>query len=173
LDLAARGQHPIPDRVDIAGAADRSTVAYVVAGEARQPDERSSTAVFTLALPFLSVDKRAGTVTVDYVTYPPGSTSFFDALASVEGLVPEEEPSDCWFASSLDGRTRAAYVPSDQHLDAVRVEELRRAHAEHVDGGGSVRIYYHRGDRSQFGLDTSDIHLRRIPFDLSAAAGAQ
>ena len=180
LELASRGHHPIPSIVDIADGSPSRTediqgFAFKLSGHVRSVDDERSVARLELGRVAAVVDRKASSAIIQYDQYPAGSESFFDALANLEGLVPLCDPTNSFFASSLDGAVRAAYVPSRGYLDVISADRLVDEHTDFLDAGGSLRIYFHRGDDSCIETIRSDraglrISARRIPFDLQIAA---
>ena len=76
------------------------------------------------------------------------------------------------FAQTRDHRVFAVYVPPKKWLDRAFVDEVASEFAEHIDNGGRVRIYYHRGAIDPDLIADRRIEIRRIPFALTMAAGA-
>lgn len=170
LRVASRGEHPVPSGVLFSREArpDERLEGYFVGG-ARRP-ELANAGVFVVEVgrPALALDRTTGDIAIDYASYPTRTTSFAFALASLEGFVPISTPRRAWFASSVDGRTRAAYLESAVFLDDSATAKLVKEHADFLRTGGALRIYYHRG---QVPETSENVEFRRIPFDLQFAAG--
>jgi hypothetical protein len=175
IRLAARGRHPIPLGALFTRAATETPEGrgFFVGSSPRLVDDRADVNLLTPGPGFGKVDPALGTVLIDYETYRPGDARFLDALASLEGLVPEEQSSANLFARSWDGRVCAAYVLGEVFLDESTVEQLKAAHSSHLAvPGNRLRIYYHRGFEDTVSQGDPSVELRRIPFSLQIAGGA-
>jgi hypothetical protein len=182
LTQASRGLHPTPagpifspDGRDSEGssASTEPVVGYFVDGQLRSLDDGAAVCDWQVGPSVATIDRLTGTIALDYSQYPAGSASFLDALANIEGLVPEHDAKAAWFASSIDGTLRVAYVPADEWLGGETVERISRHHEDHLARGGRVRVYAHRGAYSPDDDGRlPSIDSRLIPFDLKAVVGA-
>ena len=169
---AARGRHPLPeDCIFTADLVDGEAASrgLLVSGQRRAPSESGKVFGMELGAPAARIDRPSAVVELDYVSYPPGTDAFLRMLASIEGLVAISGRG--WFAESLWEQVRCVYVNSGEVVDGALLDRISRDHAEYLDGGGRVRIYYHRGQSSSLAPPGSPVELRRIPFDLQLTAG--
>jgi hypothetical protein len=175
LRLAARGRHPLPAAAlftDEAPADRSQEVTGYYVGRRRKPEtEDGDVLIMALGEPFARADKRTGTLVIEYGGYPAGQQRFLHGLASIEGLVPLESAVGGLFATTFDKRVLATYLPSDRFLDSRFTARLAEQHADHLNSGGILRVYYHRGSELGESERGGVIQLRRIPFDLQPLAG--
>lgn len=172
LLVASRGEHPLPSGMIFSGDRNDTATGYVIDGLPRRGAADAGVCVLRPGVPFAEVDGQLGAVSVDYDSYPSGSTAFLAALASVEGLVPDAGKSLRPFARSRDGRVLAVYMPATDWVERSTIEDVGRELAAHLDAGGRVRVYYHRGPADPDRLADHRIEVRRVPFALVLAASA-
>jgi site-specific DNA-cytosine methylase len=175
LQIAAKGRHPLPAGVAFLVDAGTPTGtsrgrSFIVDGKRRTEDPSAEVCRFDLGPEAVELDRQLGVVSINYTDYPAGSRRFLCALANLEGLFPVRDLRDEWFATSLDGRLRGAYLKSDLFLDDASLEELRQAHATHLSQGGRLRVYFHRGRDDSWGTTEGALETRRIPFSLAVSA---
>ena len=172
LRLAARGEHPIPEGLIFSeDSSNSSTSGYILNGQARKRTEKGDVFILRSGPSFADVDAELGTVMINYRDFPAGSPKFLAALASVEGLVPTKLGKMGQFATTRDGRLLGIYVPPNSWLEQATIEEIGQSLKAHLDNGGRVRVYMHRGVTSPDRLSDNRIEIRRIPFALLLAAG--
>jgi hypothetical protein len=169
---ASRGEHPLPDGILFANPNGMpSSAGYYVSGKVKANDASANVCELEIGPPIAVVDRLTSTVTVDYAEYPARGRRFLDGLASIEGMIPRGD-DQAWFGVSADGLTRAAYIPPEGWLSADSVERLAKHHEEHLQGGGRLRIYAHRGGYLPEEGGDGRIEGRLIPHDLKVIAGA-
>jgi len=172
LALAVRGGHPRPGGIWFSSeGADAGAGRFLVASQPILKDTSRGICVFALGPVAAEVDRQAGAIVINYDDFPTDNGRFFEMLASLEGLVSVPSPTRDYFAQNLDGRIRAAYVPSADVFDFRVLDGLKRTHGNHLDGGGHLRIYYHRGEPPAALPENPKVEARRIPFDLRPMAG--
>ncbi len=171
LRLASQGHHPIPSGVLFSSTEDNDSDGFVVGERPRHKDSSADITHLSLFPVFATVERDISDIRLDYGSYAPDKPKFLDALASIEGLVPLSRPNADCFGTSVTGLVRAAYLPSSEFLDIHEVERLEKLHADFLDGGGRLRIYYHRGEPRNILTPGSQLELRRVPFDLKIGAG--
>jgi hypothetical protein len=172
LRCAARGLHPPSDGAwfEVEGP-ERAKGKFYVARAPIPVDERRDICQLELGPPAVRIDRGAGTVAIDYNSYPSRDHRFPLVLASIDGLVPVFERTSGVFARSLDGHIRAVHVASSRFLDLRTIEQLRLQHANHIRDHGVLRVYYHRGEPPAPGPATLQFEFRRVPFELRPMAG--
>jgi site-specific DNA-cytosine methylase len=169
---ASRGEHPLPSGTIFSNSRSDTAAGYVVDGSPRAKRQEAGVFVMRPGKPFAEVDNQLGAVSIDYGCYPAGSATFLAALASVEGLVPDASGCMQPFGRSRDGRVLGVYVPSAKWVERSTIDDIGREFAAHIDMGGRVRVYYHRGPADPDRIADHRVEVRRIPFALVLAASA-
>jgi len=169
LKAAAQGVHPIPEGALFLGSAEEpDPQGFYVGRKPRDKQPEADICIFEVGAPLLVVDSQTKAPRLDYTTYPSGSESFLQALASIEGLVWQLS-SGAEFAQSHDGRVIALHIDGRSVLDGRTIENIELAYATHLaTPSHSVRVYFHRGYedvKPPSGL----IELRHVPFELVLA----
>jgi hypothetical protein len=172
LEYAARGHHPIPEVVDFmdqprpnAGAISR----YLVSGSPRPITEHARPYVLTVGQQFADLDRSTGACFIDYSRYPERDPVFLQSLASLEGLVSiADDPTKGVFGTNFEGTLLAIHIDSATRLDSRWLDSALSAYAKHLEDGGRVRVYYHRG--SPPSEQDSSLEYRRIPYELNLLA---
>jgi site-specific DNA-cytosine methylase len=170
LRLASRGEHSLPQGIIFSGNRRETGAGYVVEGLPRPNRPEGGVFVVRPGTLFAEVDNQLGTISIDYGRYPAGSAAFLAALASVEGLVPDARGRTRPFAHSRDGRSLGVYIHSEDWVERSTIEDIEREFSAHIDSGGRVRIYYHRGPADPDRIGDHRVEMRRIPFALLLAA---
>lgn len=172
LRLASQGKHPLPENLTFSlERPDVPSNGYIIDGKAREPNDLAGVYVLKPGTPFAELDQQLGAVSVDYAEYPPGSERFLSALASVEGLVADAGLADSVFASSWNGRLLAVYFSPEKWVERADVEALSQKFRGHLDKGGNLRLYFHRGAPDADRISDQRLELRRVPFSLALTAG--
>ncbi len=174
LALASSGQHPLPDVIEFLDAPSATppteSPRYFVEG---CPRPQCDAVLYTVVVgrPLADLDVTTGTAAIDYAHYPPDSSAFRDALASLEGLAPDPKREAPVIGTSLNGSLVAVHVGSGVRLDRDVIRVLQESLGPELRAGKTLRIYYHRGNPPAEMSRHDGVEFRRIPFEMNFAAG--